>query len=1047
MTSVVQTPNPAQSQPAQPAARRPHRHRRPRGDRATAETTPATTDSSGPPTRPTTPRNPALAFRPASLAPPGSPRSNSALPVTTNDHAHQHGRPHESHSHEQVHNHTHVQDQISTGGGGGRQRGRGGQARNQHTVLPHRQFGGTLTSADDDASSILSGDAPEFTPGQTAIKAGGPRQQRRQPQRQRRMSKSTAPDISTRIHEDIDNGQYECPICTSEVLRRSKVWSCHLCWTVFHLDCVKKWANNSEAAAAAAQNSDAQGPRQWRCPGCNLPQETKPGQYTCWCGKEHEPRPIPGLTPHSCGQSCGFTRPCGHPCELLCHAGPHPPCTFTQQELCFCGKQSATRKCTGTGLETGWSCGQPCGEVLGCGEHIHDAPCHAGLCGACEETIEATCYCGKETKNILCCDKDDEKTSFKMSTANDGSRKAEEFTGCFVGKHNCDTLFDCNKHSCQKSCHPKDAETQHCPRSPDVVSHCACGKTTLQEMGIDRSTCEDDIPNCTKVCGKPLGCGHQCKAVCHTGDCPSCLEKVEITCRCGRTTSSTVCHQGTTEAPQCFRVCRTQLNCGRHACEERCCPGEHKAIDRLKRKRERRPLNSTARQVDDGFEAEHICMRTCGRLLSCGNHFCENLDHKGPCHTCREAIFEEISCNCGRTVLQPPLPCGTKPPPCRYDCERPKACGHPQVPHNCHGDSESCPRCPFLVEKTCLCSKKTLKNQQCWFTDVRCGEPCGRKLKCGSHFCRKTCHAPGDCEDAAGACTHQCGKPKKACGHPDEARCHAPYPCKEDQPCPAKIIITCDCQNHKQELRCSASKSSEGNTTKTLKCDDECLRLERNRKLALALNIDQANHTDDHIPYSQDTLALFAEHPKWATDQEREFRVFAADNAEKRLRFKPMPAHQRQFLHLLAEDFGFDSESMDPEPHRHVAIFKTPRFVAPPMKTLRSCTRLQKVQAKTAAEEAKAKEKARSSLMNDPYNGFLLTNPRFALMLDDIETTLAAVQEAQLAVLAPVASDTPAQTATKLSFNIAFLSNGNVALKVRQAAAQTDRVVEASTLR
>jgi len=112
------------------------------------------------------------------------------------------------------------------------------------------------------------------------------------------------------------------------------------------------------------------------------------------------------------------------------------------------------------------------------------------------------------------------------------------------------------------------------------------------------------------------------------------------------------------------------------------------------------------------------------------------------------------------------------------------------------------------------------------------------------------------------------------------------------------------------------------------------------------------------------------------------------------------------------------------------------------MKTLRSCTRLQKVQAKTAAEEAKAKEKARSSVMNDPYNGFLLTNPRFALMLDDIEMTLAAVQQTQLAVVRAIAFDAPMQAQTKLDFKIAFLSNGNVALRVRQAAAQTDRVVE-----
>jgi len=226
----------------------------------------------------------------------------------------------------------------------------------------------------------------------------------------------------------------------------------------------------------------------------------------------------------------------------------------------------------------------------------------------------------------------------------------------------------------------------------------------------------------------------------------------------------------------------------------------------------------------------------------------------------------------------------------------------------------------------------------------------------------------------------------------------------------------------------------------SLVCDAECARLERNRKLAVALNIDSANRTDDHVPYSAETLDLFAEHPKWCTDQEREFRVFAADESEKRLRMKPMPAHQRSFLHHLSEDFGFDCESMDPEPHRHVAIFKTPRFVAPPNKTLRDCARIRKGQRATANAEAAAAAKARSSVMNDPYNGFLLTNPKFALMLDDIETAVAVVQQ-QVAVTAP-ASSAPAQTATKLAFSVQFLSNGNVALKVQPSAAQPSNIVE-----
>ncbi|KAB8336692.1 hypothetical protein FH972_021002 [Carpinus fangiana] len=904
-------------------------------------------------------------------------------------------------------------------------RGRGNNlvrpGRTSGAAIPTRQFGGTLTSGDDGESQngqpSLQAEAREFTPGQT-YQAGAVRPPRKQaPARPRRMSKSSAPDIATRVQEDIDNHQYECPICTSEVLRKSKVWSCHTCWTVFHLHCIKQWASNAGSQDQQPQNGQPPAPRHWRCPGCNLPQETKPSSYTCWCGKDHDPKSITGLPPHSCGQTCGKARAlpkkCPHPCEIMCHAGPCPPCTHTgPKQSCFCGKEMSQKKCTETRYEDGWSCRQICGDIMPCGEHTCQRECHEGLCGACEVRIDARCYCGKEEKALLCADRDDDKACSRIYNGDGGDLVTKTWTGIFQCPETCERPFSCGIHTCQLPCHAQESTVVQCPRSPELVSHCPCGKTLLSEIiQGPRITCEDPIPNCKESCMKPLSCGHPCQRSCHIGPCGSCLEKVSISCRCGRTHNISVCHQGQTEAPMCPRICHTTLNCGRHECGEHCCSGERRALERQASKRKLRPLGAEVpRPVDDGFEAEHICTRVCGRPLKCGNHTCQELCHKGPCGSCLEAVFDEISCNCGRTVLQPPLPCGTRAPPCRYMCERPKACGHPQVAHNCHEDDEQCPKCPFLVEKSCVCGKKNLKNQQCWFEDVKCGEVCGRKLKCGSHSCRKTCHRPGDCEDAAGKCQQPCGKPKRTCDHPCEDQCHAPYPCKEDKPCPHKVIITCECQHKKKEMRCSASKDSEGNGSKSIECDDECARLERNRKLAVALNIDK-DHTDDHIPYSQTTLGLFAESPKWSQEQERELRVFATSTDEKRLRFKPMSSAQRTFLHHLAEDFGFDSESMDPEPHRHVLVLKTPKFVSAPNKTLRDCVRIRQTQ-KAAAAEAQAK--AKSSTIREPYNGLLILSPRFALTIDELETEIATV-------LGPV---------PRLAFNVQFLSTGDVALKV-----------------
>ncbi|KAL2046172.1 hypothetical protein N7G274_001619 [Stereocaulon virgatum] len=115
----------------------------------------------------------------------------------------------------------------------------GGRHAQGPRVGSSRQFGGRLTEGVTPAhnQSVLSADAPEFHPGQAhqprqhntrGGKAGQPKNHQSQAKapRARRQSlpKSTAPDIATRTHEDIASGIYECPICTNEVARNSKLY-------------------------------------------------------------------------------------------------------------------------------------------------------------------------------------------------------------------------------------------------------------------------------------------------------------------------------------------------------------------------------------------------------------------------------------------------------------------------------------------------------------------------------------------------------------------------------------------------------------------------------------------------------------------------------------------------------------------------------------------------------------------------------------------------------------------------------------------------------
>ncbi|KAL8331647.1 hypothetical protein RB593_002184 [Gaeumannomyces tritici] len=874
--------------------------------------------------------------------------------------------------------------------------GRGGQAP-VSVVSQQRTFGGHLTAPSDrpdsrasQAASGLSGEAPEFVP-------GGPVRQRGQgpagrPSERRSLPKgvkSSAPDLPTRIHEDIDNREYECVICTNEVLRNSRVWSCSLCWTVVHLSCVKKWHSNQLSARDPQQESTT-----WRCPACNSSLSEDPGSYHCWCGKDLNPSPVPGLPPHSCGNTCSKPRPnCVHPCGLQCHSGPCPPCALMgPSRSCFCGKHEISKRCVETDYSKGWTCQEVCGDLLPCGEHTCARPCHDGLCGSCELLVTSTCYCGQTNKDIPCERREDILPSFDHGQVQrgQGSEPGTWFEGSFKCSSKCGRQFDCGLHTCQRGCHEQNQDAAHCPFSPDVVLTCPCGQTSLDDIiSQPRQSCHDPIPQCTKVCGKTLLCSHSCKQTCHPEACEPCTQVVEAPCRCGRTATELICSEGQEEQPVCERTCRAQLNCGRHECKNICCTGERRASERLVAKRKNKASSSSS--SNEEVEAEHVCIRVCGRKLKCGTHACQQLCHKGSCPSCLEAIFDEIACYCGRTVLYPPQPCGTRPPVCRFECSRAKACGHPAVRHNCHTDDVPCPPCPFLVEKPCICGKQTLKNQPCWFEEARCGLPCGSTLKCGSHKCQRLCHRPGQCEDAevAGShCSQPCGKTRTSCEHTCANQCHAPFPCKEDKPCQSKLFITCDCQNRKQEVRCLATANDERPGREALKCDEECLKLQRNRRLADALKIDPESHTDDHIPYSDATVKMFRENVGWTQTQEREFRVFAADPSEKRIRFKPMQPHQRAFLHSLAEDFGLDSESQDPEPHRHVVVFKTPRFVSAPRKTLAQCVNIIKT-AEAASAAAAAPQTTRAASI-EPFNAFVLSKPKFGLTIDEVDKGLAA---------------------------------------------------------
>ncbi|KAJ3347892.1 FKBP12-associated protein [Kappamyces sp. JEL0680] len=425
---------------------------------------------------------------------------------------------------------------------------------------------------------------------------------------------------------------------------------------VFHMNCINKWASSNQNIASA---SAADASFSWRCPGCQHSSKEIPRYYSCFCGKQLDPKPYgkkSKTTPHACGGVCGKAKSCSHPCEIPCHPGPCPECNLVAPPMpCVCGKATLTLPCSEVkSTEFVAFCGQACGKALNCPDHRCQKGCHAPPCAPCAVQLEKRCFCGNDTRTYAC-----------------GTDDAEPYS-C----HNsCPVVFDCGKHSCAQQCHDlADHQDTVCPFDPSRSPSCPCGKM----VPSGRESCEDPIPPCGEQCGKQLACGHSCQELCHDGPCPTCPESALRTCRCGRNTSVSIAcallefdpESGAQNPVLCAKVCQTKLQCGRHVCNEKCC---------------------------EKAKWSHKCDRLCGKTLSCKTHTClMSCSHEGNCHD----------------LIYPPIPCGTEPPECNQPCRRTRPCGHfNYTPHYCHADSVDCPPCMVFVTKSCACGKKQLQNR------------------------------------------------------------------------------------------------------------------------------------------------------------------------------------------------------------------------------------------------------------------------------------------------------------------------------------------------
>ncbi|CAN8294482.1 unnamed protein product [Cochlearia groenlandica] len=320
--------------------------------------------------------------------------------------------------------------------------------------------------------------------------------------------------------------------------------------------------------------------------------------------------------------------------------------------------------------------------------------------------------------------------------------------------------------------------------------------------------------SCGEPCGKPLEkefatgdtnkedlCPHVCVLQCHPGPCPPCKAFAPPRkCPCGKKMTTTRCCERKSVLV-CGQCCDKLLNCGRHRCKRTChvgpCDPCQVLVDaKCFCKKKVETVICGDMNVKGELKAEdgvYSCSFNCGKLLRCGNHFCSEGCHPGPCGECDLLPIKIKTCYCGQTVLEEQIrqTCLDPVPSCSNLCMKLLPCGLHTCNEVCHADD--CPPCLVQVNQKCRCGS-TFRTVECYMTTSSdaekfvCSKPCGRKKICGRHRCSERCcpllnakknDLSGDWDPHA--CQLPCEK-KLRCGqHSCESLCHSGHcpPCLE----------------------------------------------------------------------------------------------------------------------------------------------------------------------------------------------------------------------------------------------------------------------------
>jgi transcriptional repressor NF-X1 len=231
------------------------------------------------------------------------------------------------------------------------------------------------------------------------------------------------------------------------------------------------------------------------------------------------------------------------------------------------------------------------------------------------------------------------------------------------------------------------------------------------------------------------------------------------------------------------------------------------------------------------------------------------------------------------------------------------------------------------------------------------------------------------------------------------------------------------------EITCKATADTKG-AKKDLECNDFCAKVSRNRRLALALDIQRDSYappsspalstysdkplsTDDLGYYDETLCDFYKQNAVWCRHMEITLIEFVQNKEKKTFHFKPMRKEYRRFLHRYAIHFNLATEAIDAEPNRSIIMRKSLGNCRIPPILLSKAARNPTLNRPPPTLQALEADASSRSPLRQPVNALYLSDMAFGLTKIELD--------AELVPLIKIDNDTIPFTSTWVNENDAIV--------------------------